>query len=375
MGKIKVAIISSGIPTQKYPLEGIFAFDQAKALASAGVEIVFLSIDLRSIRKKREFGFSSGVKDGIRWFSVSLPIGPIWFIHKIILKPLVVSLFKKAFKDGEKPDLIHAHFAGSAAYILGTKYKIPYVITEHNSEINKDDLPPNVKDTIKLQYQNAARVLAVSSVLSKRIKNHSGVESIVVPNIIDTHLFLEARKRSHEGFRLVTTSNLIPLKRTKNILQVLPDIIAEYNDVKLDIIGEGVLKGELMEFVKSHGLENNVEFHGLLTRDNISKIYEVSDCFILPSSTETFGVAYVEAMAAGLPVIATKCGGPEDFVDELNGIMIEVDDMQQLKDAILYMYKHYKDYDAQAIKTSVTAKYSPEVVAKEIIAVYNEILN
>lgn len=372
---MRIAILSSGIPTIQYPLNGVFAFDQAKALAAAGVDVSFLSVDLRSIRKRRKWGFSSGVKDGIKWYNVSIPVGPIRFILKLVAKPVVVSLFKKAFSNGEKPDIIHGHFAGKSAYILSKKYGIPYVITEHNSEVNKDFLPQNKVDAIKLQYQHAAKVVAVSNALSTRIYKHTGVECIVIPNVIDTDLFKKANRKSHEGFRMVTTSYLIPLKRTKNILQVLPDIIDKYNDIKLDIIGEGVLKGVLMEYVKSHGLENNVVFHGLLTRDKISKIYEISDCFILPSSTETFGVVYVEAMAAGLPVIATKCGGPEDFVDESNGILVDVDDLEQLKNAIVYMYNHYKDYDIQAIKASVDAKYSPEVVASRIISVYKEILS
>ena len=61
----------------------------------------------------------------------------------------------------------------------------------------------------------------------------------------------------------------------------------------------------------------------------IVKVYEECDCFVLPSAGETFGVVYVEAMAAGLPVIATRCGGPEDFVNEDNGILIisEIKDM------------------------------------------------
>lgn len=86
-------------------------------------------------------------------------------------------------------------------------------------------------------------------------------------------------------------------------------------------IGDGHLRSVLMEYVWKHDLHDIVMFHGILSPMEIVKVYEECDCFVLPSAGETFGVVYVEAMAAGLPVIATRCGGPEDFVNEDNGIL------------------------------------------------------
>ena len=73
------------------------------------------------------------------------------------------------------------------------------------------------------------------------------------------------------------------------------------------------------------------------------------DAFVLASRAETFGVVYVEAMAAGLPVIATACGGPEDFVSEENGILIPADNEEKLTEALIEMYHMAHKYDKQAI--------------------------
>ena len=372
---MRIVVLSSGIPSRKYPLSGVFAFDQAKALAAEGLEVFFLSIDLRSFRKKRKWGYSSGLRDGVKWYNISVPVGPIDFIHRIISKRIVISLYKRAFKNERKPDLIHAHFAGKYAYFLSREYNIPYIITEHSSAVNADTLPEKLIDSITVQYQHAAKVVAVSNALANRIKCHSGVECEVIPNIIDTNVFSTVERKAHRGFRLVTTSNLIPLKRTINVLKALPVLIDIDEDVRLDVIGEGPSKNELISYVKDNCLGEYVVFHGLLKRELIAEMYGQSDCFILPSLTETFGVAYVEAMASGLPVIATRCGGPEDFVNETNGILIDVDDLRQLKDALLYMYNHHKDFNSQLIKNNVIAQFSPEVVAKSIISTYETIIN
>lgn len=368
-----ILILSTGIPSERYPLEGIFAFDQAKALHNAGVDVVFLSVDLRSIRRIRHWGYTHGTKEGIQWYNISVPVGPLYWIHKRISRSVVCSLYRKVFKD-KKPDIIHAHFASNFAYYLGQKYNIPYVITEHSSSVNRDDLPVAVIDELKLYYGNAERVISVSSALGKRIQNYTGIVCRVIPNIIDTHLFACVKRVPHCGFNLVTTSNLIPLKRTINILQTIPNVLTAGCKVHLDIIGEGPMKGELLRFVAEKGIENNITIHGLLKRDEISKIYANADCFVLPSTTETFGVAYVEAMAAGLPVIATRCGGPEDFVNASNGVLIDVDNLQQLEDAILYMYDHHQEYGERAIRSSALKLFSPEVIATKLVNLYSEIL-
>ena len=374
---MNVVILSGGIPTSQYPLNGIFAFDQAKALIKIGINVFFLSIDLRSIRRKRPLGVTYGIKDGVKWYNFSFPVGPIKWLLNLVSSYAIVFLYKKVLNESTHIDLIHAHFTnmGYLASILKRKYNIPYVITEHSSDVNKTKISDDLKRRAAIGYQNAERVIAVSSALSKNIKFHTGINSTIIPNIIDTSLFFKCISKKHYGFRLVTTSNLIPLKRTKLILEAICQLDEMKDDLHLDIIGEGPSRQDLDSFVNENKIQDIVTFHGLKKRENISEMYSLADCFVLVSSSETFGVSYVEAMAAGLPVIATRCGGPEDFVDKSNGILIDVDNVNQLKEAILYMYYHHHEYEKQKIKDVVSQKFSPEVVAQQLLSVYEKISN
>ena len=374
---MKVVVLSSGIPSKKYPLNGIFAFDQAKALSQAGIEVLFISIDLRSFRKFRRWGYSCGEREGVRWLNCSIPIGPFPPILRMVEKRLITYLFRKAFVRGDMPDIIHAHFGdmGIVANVLKEKYGIPYVVTEHSSTMNKEVLPYNLITRMKKSYSNAVAVLAVSSLLSKSIKEKTGCNSIVVPNIIDTTVFKLKENSSNKGLRLVTTALLSKRKRVNLVLEAINELKSEFKDIHIDIIGDGAEFEALKKYAEDHFDESLYKFWGLLSREDAGMVYEKADCFVLPSSLETFGVVYVEAMSAGLPVIATRCGGPEDFVDNQNGILIEVDNYQQLKDAIVYMYHNHQNYKPKDIRNSVELKFSPSTISNQIISVYKEVLN
>lgn len=145
--------------------------------------------------------------------------------------------------------------------------------------------------------------------------------------------------------------------------------------VDLVIFGEGPERPKLEELISKYTLEKNITLCGLKSREEISKVFKEGDLFVLPSQTETFGVAYVEALASGIPVIATRCGGPEMFVTEENGVMIDVDDIDALTKAMIYMYNNMDKFDNEKIAKEAREKFSPSAIARKLIITYNDILN
>lgn len=372
-----ILIVSECLPSPKYPLLGIFELDQAKALVKAGVEVTFFAIDLRTIRRRRRLGYTHGVVDNISWHSLSIPTGT--FSYRLIGpvgKRALFFLFKKVFRESANPpDIIHAHFTdmGYISTYLSDKTQTPLVITEHSSAINRPNIKPTLKKYASFAYSHAKCVIAVSDSLSAMIRLNFGVNCKVIPNIIDLETFNRIKKENHRGFNIVTTSNLIPIKKTDLLIRAFAIFQSECEDAVLHIIGDGSLRKSLKDLSDNLGISNNVIFHGLKNRSEIATFYSKCDCFALVSDSETFGVAYVEAISSGLPVIATRCGGPEGFINEDNGILVDRGDVNQILKALSDIYNRRVVFNEDKIRATSLA-YSDDIIAKQLINVYTEIL-
>lgn len=371
----RVLFVTRGIPSERDPLLGIFELDQAVALMEKGVEVTIFSVDLRSLRRKRKLGVSKGTEKGVRWFSIAVPVGavPVKLLCRVG-KLALRYLFRHVHSEVGRPDIIHAHFAemGCIASSLAEREHIPLVITEHSSHLNNDYVNPGLLDCAIVGYKKASVLLSVSNALAANIWKKTGIDSIVVPNLIDVGLFSKCVHHEHEGFRIVTTSNLVQGKRTLTLLQAFAKMAGSARDIHLDVVGDGPMRPSLESFVQNHELEQLVTFHGRLSREEIAALYETEDCFALVSERETFGVAYVEALAAGLPVIATKCGGPEDFVDDTNGILVDVDNVDQITSALNSIRTKTVFFNESKLK-GTASRFSGDAIAGELIAIYSSI--
>lgn len=113
---------------------------------------------------------------------------------------------------------------------------------------------------------------------------------------------------------------------------------------------------------------------GLRPREEIAQRLSDSDCFVLASVSETFGVSYLEALSCGVPVIATRCGGPECFVNDHNGMMVEPDDVDALSSAMLTMYCNDGSYNRAAIAAQIRENYSSQAVASRLMQEYQQLI-
>jgi glycosyltransferase involved in cell wall biosynthesis len=372
-----IMIISRGFPTNKYKMNGIFEFDQAKALAKSGSKVVFAAIDMRSIRRWRKWGLERHEIDGVNVYVINIPGGrlPKAILHKVTSIGLRI-LYKVILKELGKPDILHAHFTdlGYAAAKLKQQVNVPLVITEHSSLINKKVIEKQLFDTAKVAYEQADTVIAVSPSLANGIKDKFNIKSIYVPNIVDTDLFTYAIRGEGETFNFVSIGNLKYGKRMDLTIESFYIAFHDVPLVTLTIFGEGEERAKLEGIIEKHRLESRVVLMGMCSRDVIKEKLKSIDCFVLASRSETFGVAYIEALASGVPVIATKCGGPEVFVHEENGCLIPVDDLDALVSAMKYMYKNSIAYDRKKISAEIKLKFSPECVSRKLLEVYKDVI-
>ncbi len=180
-----------------------------------------------------------------------------------------------------------------------------------------------------------------------------------------------SQAKSDSPFVFASVGNLKPIKAFDKLIEAFAQV---KDDAKLYIIGDGPEKERLNSLISALQLNDKVELLGRLKRSEINKVYQTSHVFVLPSQSETFGVSYIEAMYTGLPVIATRCGGPESFVNESNGILVPVNDVEALAEAMRKMRQNYSDYNTRQVSEECIGQFSPEVIAGEIIKVYSVIL-
>ena len=189
--------------------------------------------------------------------------------------------------------------------------------------------------------------------------------------MVDNQIYSYAEKNKDlSPFVYVSVGNLVTIKA----FDILIEAFAKVNDdANLYIIGDGPEKMRLENQIKELGLEGKVILFGQLDRLKINELYQQSHVFVLPSQSETFGLSYVEAMYAGLPVIATRCGGPESFVDDSNGMLVTINDVAELANAMRLMRENYSAYNPIKISEESKKRFSPEVIAEKIVEIYNQI--
>lgn len=366
MKKDYILEVSWGCPSEKWPTNGLFQFDQTKALREIGEKVVFLALDVRSIKKWRKWGINTFIKDGIPVFEYNFPYGPLSPKFKFKIQDYC---FQKAIASVEKsygkPKCIHVHTCQQAMSVVDyCKYnEIPYYITEHVWPI---DLGRELNDRMKETYNSATKVIAVSNALSHVLKEYCGVECAVVHNIVDLDSFnyLSRTTQEAEEYRFISAAQLEYRKGMDILIQGFAEFLNSGIKSHLTIMGDGSQLDNLKQLTKDLKIQEYVTFTGKYERKQFAEELHKSDCFVLVSRDETFGIVYIEAMACGVPAIASMCGGPSDIINDSNGLLVPMEDSHTLSDAMKKIVNI--KYDKEKIAKDCREKYSSEKIAQDI---------
>lgn len=375
--KLKILFISRGCPDENFPLNGIFEFDQAKALAEAGYDVAFMALDF-SKTSHGKYGLSTFAKDGVSVFRFFFPTG-IYRRALPLLHFVTDKVYRRILNDCGKPDIVHVHFyfMGAIGSILKTKYGLPVLHTEHSSKLNKpaNEISDLDKKLARMAFSAADMVISVSKALSLRLEENFGVKSRVIPNIVDDHAFVYRERRKDKAvFDFVSVGRLVPIKNFDKLIPAFAK--ADLGEkARLNIIGDGPERNNLEKMVVATGLKDKVLFHGAATRDKIAEKFYDSDAFILLSEKETFGVSMVEAMYTGLPVISSRCGGPEDFITPDNGILLPDREIDTAAKAMRKMVLGEIQFDPAKIAAESKASFSARTVSGQITEAYRQCID
>ncbi|MCF8332181.1 MAG: glycosyltransferase [Bacteroidales bacterium] len=296
--------------------------------------------------------------------------------------------FERYCELHKKPALIHVHstvWAGYAAFLINQKYNIPYIVTEHrsrfvsqNSEADKL-IKPFHHSYIKQALEKADRVITVSNSMQKKLISLAPLiknRLLTIPNMVDTNKFKPSTNKNHsETFRFFCLGALEHVKGIDLLLKAFALFIEEIKTpVKLIIGGDGKDKTKLQKMSAKLNLVKHIHWSGSLTQDEVVEQMQNSHAFILPSRFEAFGVVFIEAMACGLPVIATNSGGPTEIISHQTGLLAENENVEDIKNKMVVMFKDYQNYDRQYIRSIAIEQFSKEAISKQYSTLITEIL-
>jgi glycosyltransferase involved in cell wall biosynthesis len=188
----------------------------------------------------------------------------------------------------------------------------------------------------------------------------------LVPNPADISSFHVRKETSHGVFKFISIALFRTEKRLDLLIRAFARVHQKHKDVCLTIVGDGPEKNNLISIVKKLEIGNFIEFKGYLSKKEIALLLPKCNTLILNSDVETFGVALVEALASGIPVIATRCGGPSDIVTPETGYLINKGNVEELYQSMLKMIGNYKSFNAEIIREIAVRKYGDKAYAKSI---------
>lgn len=312
-------------------------------------------------------------------------------LHYQSQKDLIVYAWKAYFFSRKlirknKYDLSHSFFSvpcGFISLLLKWRRKIPYVVSLRGADVpgyseRFSVIYKFLTPLIKVIWKNASLVVSNSEGLKNlALKTKPDQEIKVIYNGADIEEFKPGLDSEYLGgtFRIICVSRITGRKGIRYLIEAVSQLISKYPQIRLQIVGEGNEKKNLEEQVKKLKLENVVEFCGLIKHQNLPDYYRKSNVFVLPSLNEGMSNTMLEALASGLPIIATDTGGTRELIKgDINGLLIKMRDSGDIAQKIEILIQN-KDLRQKMGKESrsLAEKFSWKNVAGQYAAVYKNI--
>jgi len=283
--------------------------------------------------------------------------------------------FEKRFG---KAEVIHAHVSYPAGYIsmkISEAINVPFLITEHMSPFPLRDFRSNdgrVSNLVTEPLSKADKVISVSKALNLRLSKYA-LDVVTSFNFVDQDFFSTKSDVIDDGkIKIAAIGRLEPQKGFDVLLKAFSK--AQFGGCTLSIMGSGSLENSLKNLVSQLGISQSVEFIDEGSQENVLNLLRRSNLLILSSLHENNPVVLIEAIACGKPIIATACGGPEDIVNETNGLLANVNDPQDLAKKMTQMIDNYDQYDPKKIRADFEKRFSSKVITPKIVALYKEVI-
>jgi len=298
----------------------------------------------------------------------------------------------------EKIDILHVHYAmphATSAYLaqkLLGEDKMKFVTTLHGTDITLIGNHHSFFKITKFSIENSNGVTCVSQYLKKATIDTFDIKKDmrVIYNFVDTERFKRMYKNRQnyinetcedevgfikkDDFVITHISNFRPVKKVQNIIKAFCKISREVN-AKLLLVGDGPEISWCKIIAEKLGIIDKICFAGL--RENIVPILNISDLYMLPSQSESFGLSALEALSCSVPVIGTKNGGlPEVVENNISGFLVDPDDVDMIAGYALKILadKRLKDRMSNAARQRALL-FDSKIIVPQYLDYYSEVIN
>jgi len=363
-----------------YGGSGVIATELGKALALRGHEVHFISYAL-------PFRLANFVENVV-FHEVEMSSYPLF---EFPLYSLALASKMVEVAEYEHLDIFHVHYAiphATSAFLakemLSNKMDIKIITTLHGTDITLVGLEPSFLPLVKFSIEKSDGVSTVSRFLKEKTLTNYDIDKdiTVIPNFVDTELF---KPNSDCSFRkniaskgekiLVHTSNFRQVKRVPDTIKIF-DLVQKEVPSKLILVGDGPDRSECERLARQLNLTDKVKFLG--KQDGLVEILTSSDLFLIPSQSESFGLAALEAMSCGLPVISSSVGGlPELVAHNECGFIAEIGDIERMAKYAIDLLTNEKKYKifSQNARERAVRKFDINKVVPLYEEEYRKVLN
>ncbi len=280
--------------------------------------------------------------------------------------------------------VIHAHFGypdGVVAAWLSRRYGTPVIVTEHACWRPWMDQYPSVRRQAVQAARQFAFHIAVSSYLRSTIAHFTGPSERlrVIPVGVDGSIFSRpANSSALKPQQILFVGYINFTKGVDILLKAMQQLLRRQPEVRLVLVGGSIYRNtrlqqeQLHKMAKDLALGDRVVFAGPKSPEEVARYMRESALLVLPRRRESFGEVLVEALACGIPVVASRCVGPEDIVTEEVGVLVEPEDEHALAQGIEHVLLNRSRYDAMRLRRYALERFSWERVADETMNLYRE---
>ncbi len=358
---------------------GVVATELGLELSKRGHEVHFITYN-QPVRLEL-------LSNNVHYHEVTVPEYPLFHYqpYELALSSKLVDMVKL-----HRIEILHVHYAIPHAYaaymakkiLIESGVYVPIVTTLHGTDITLVGSHPFYKPAVTFSINKSDAVTAVSQSLKDDTMRLFDIKNDinVVPNFIDLDKYKSSYTDCQRAImadddeKIIThISNLRPVKRAQDVISIFYNIQKEM-PAKLMLVGEGPDRESIEARCLELGIMDKVIFFG--KSNEINKILCFSDLFLLPSKTESFGLAALEAMASGVPVISSNTGGiPEVNVHGVSGYLSNAGDVEDMTKNALYILsdeKRLQTFKDNARKESL--KYDLHMIVPKYEAIYEDTL-